>query len=161
MKKLFVLLAISIASISIASAQNYDNGVGLRLGWGGALDYKWNFSEKNSWEFNLAFPAFNGINASAAYQWNWPLTSWGATGANGQGFNVYVGPAAGVGYLGAVGFRGVMLGVGGHGGLEYKFGFPLAIGVDLKPMVTFITGDFTGVWANGFWDFGLVARYTF
>ncbi|MDR2912680.1 MAG: hypothetical protein LBV38_05210 [Alistipes sp.] len=159
MKKLIILLAVVVASATAASAQNYEHGVGLRLGYGLTLDYKWNFSETNSWEFNLAMPAFNGFMASAAYQWNWPL---GDAGIGGQGFNAYAGPAAGVGFLGLPGYRGFMLGIGGHGGIEYKFNAPIAVGIDVKPMVTFVTGNsFSGIWGNGLADIALVARYTF
>jgi hypothetical protein len=158
MKKFFVLLAVTAVSVTMASAQNYDKAIGLRLGYGLTLDYKWNVSDVNSWNFNLAVPAFRGFMASAAYQWNWPL---GNQGAGGQGFNAYVGPAAGAGYLGVAGYRGVMLGVGAHGGIEYKFNAPIALALDCKPMVTYITGDYTGLWTNGFYDVGLVVRYTF
>lgn len=159
MKKLIVLLAVVVASVSVASAQNYDHGVGLRLGYGGALDYKWNFSERNSWEFNLSFPAFAGFSATAAYQWNWPL---GVQRANGEGFNAYVGPAAGLGYLGLSGYKGLFIGIGGHGGVEYKFRIPLAIGIDYKPMFTYVMSNADkGLYAPGLFDFGLAIRYAF
>ncbi|MDR1671309.1 MAG: hypothetical protein LBR57_02200, partial [Alistipes sp.] len=73
MKKLSVLLIAVMASLTVASAQSYDKAIGLRLGYGAAIDFKWNVSEKNSWNFNLSVPAFLGFSASAAYQWNWPL----------------------------------------------------------------------------------------
>ncbi len=155
MKKLSILLVALVASVAVASAQNYDKAIGLRLGYGAALDFKWNVSQANSWNFNLAFPAFRGFQASAAYQWNWPL---GDLGVGGQGFNAYAGPAAGVGYLGVAGYRGLSLGIGAHGGVEYKFNAPIALAIDVKPMVTYANG---GIWANGLWDFGLVLRYTF
>jgi hypothetical protein len=159
MRKLFILLAVTVASVSVASAQNYDKAIGLRLGYGGAIDFKWNVSEVNSWNFNLSVPAFSGFSASAAYQWNWPL---GDLGVGGQGFNAYAGPAAGLGYLGVAGYKGTMISVGGHGGIEYKFNAPIALAIDLKPMFTYITGsDFSGLWGTGLADFGLVVRYTF
>ena len=157
MKKLFVLLTVIAVSASVASAQNYQHGIGLRLGYSPALDFKWNVSEKNSWEFNLAFPSFHGIGASAAYQWNWPL---GTQKANGEGFNAYAGPALSAGFMGGA-WKGVVLGVGGHGGVEYKFKFPLALGIDYKPAVAFVLGNNGGLYHDGFWDFSLVARYTF
>ncbi len=158
MKKVTVFLAVILASVTIASAQNYDKAIGLRLGYGAAVDFKWNVTDVNSWNFNLSIPAFRGFMASGAYQWNWPL---GDLGVGGQGFNAYVGPAAGVGYLGVSGFRGFMLGIGAHGGIEYKFNAPIALAIDCKPMVTYITGDYTGLWATGLADLGLVVRYTF
>ncbi len=158
MKKLSILLVAVIASVAVANAQNYDKAIGLRVGYGGSIDFKWNLTETNSWNFNLSVPAFRGFSATAAYQWNWPL---GDAGIGGQGFNAYVGPSAGVGYLGLAGYRGVMLGIGAHGGIEYKFNVPFALAIDCKPMVTYITGDYTGIWANGLADLALVLRYTF
>ncbi|MDR2893857.1 MAG: hypothetical protein LBU97_00130 [Alistipes sp.] len=158
MKKLIVLLAVVLASATVASAQNYKNGVGLRLGYGVTFDYKWNFSEVNSWEFNLSVPAFSGFMGSASYQWNWPL---GEGGLGGEGFNAYVGPAAGVGFWTAPGVGGTMLGFGAHGGIEYKLNAPIAVGIDLKPMITYIAGDYSAILNSGLYDIALVARYTF
>ncbi len=158
MRKLSVLLAVLLASATIASAQNYDKAIGLRLGYGGAIDFKWNVNAVNSWNFNLAFPAFKGFQASAAYQWNWPL---GDLGIGGQGFNAYAGPAAGLGYLHFKDYDGLSIGVGAHGGVEYKFNAPIALAIDCKPMFTYVNGTNAGIWADGLLDFALVLRYTF
>jgi hypothetical protein len=158
MKKLIVLLAFVAVSATAVSAQNYDKAIGLRLNYGVAFDFKWNVNDLNSWNFNLSFPAFRGFQASGAFQWNWPL---GDLGVGGQGFNAYAGPAVGVGYLSFEKYRGASLGIGAHGGVEYKFNIPIALAIDYKPMVTYVTGDASGIWPTGLWDFGLVVRYTF
>jgi hypothetical protein len=55
-----------------------------------------------------------------------------------------------------------MLGIGGMGGIEYKFDIPLALAIDWKPTISFVTaGDYSGVGAWGFYDFGIAVRYTF
>ena len=156
MKKFMILLAAVTLSATVVSAQNYNYGIGLRLGYSPSIDFKWNNSVKNSWEFNLAFPVFDGVSASAAYEWNWPI---GSQGYSGQGWNAYAGPAVGLGFWG-FNNGGFMFGVGGMGGIEYKFKIPLALAVDYKPMFTFVTGGYgIGLW--GFYDFALSIRYAF
>lgn len=156
MKKLLVLIAAVGISLS-AAAQNYNHGIGLRFGHSSGFDFKWNHAPTRSWEFNLSFPHFfDGVSASAAYQWNWPI---GPQGYNGEGFNAYAGPSATVGLYN---FKngGGMFGVGGWGGIEYKFKIPLAVAADWRPTLTFISTDNTiDYW--GFWDFGIAVRYTF
>lgn len=160
MKKLLVLAAAVLMSAGVASAQNYNYGIGLRLGPSPSIDFKWNNSPKNSWEFNLNFPDFRGLSASAAYEWNWPI---GSQGYNGEGFNGYAGPQATVGFYGlGQNYGSFMLGVGGMGGIEYKFKIPLALAIDWKPTIAFVTsGSHSGIGYWGFWDFALSIRYAF
>lgn len=155
MKKLLILIAAVGISLS-AAAQNYNYGIGLRLGYHPSIDFKWNYSERNSWQFDLNFPAFDGASVTAAYQWNWPL---GTQRFNGGGFNAYIGPAIG---LGVWGFRhsGFLFGVGAHGGIEYKFDIPLAVAFEYKPMFNFVARR-NGVLADGFYDFAIAIRYAF
>ncbi len=159
MKKILVLIAVVGISLS-AAAQNYNYGIGLRLGYSPSIDFKWNHSVKNSLEFNLEFPAFNGLSASVAYEWNWPI---GPQGYNGKGFNGYAGPAVGLGFWGMTnGYNGgFMAGIGGMGGIEYKFGIPLALAIDYKPMFTFVTNQNRPFQTWGFYDFALAIRYAF
>lgn len=155
MKKLLILIAAVGISLS-AAAQNYNYGLGLRLGYISSIDFKWNYSERNSWQFDLSFPAFDGVAVSAAYQWNWPI---GEQRFNGGGFNAYVGPAMS---LGAWGFNnvGFLVGIGAHGGIEYKFDIPLALALEYKPMITFAAHN-NGLRPWGFYDFAFAIRYAF
>jgi hypothetical protein len=110
---------------------------------------------KYSWEFTLNLPDFHGISASGAYEWNWQL---GDRSYNGEGFNAYAGPAV---TLGAY-YKAFMVGVGGMGGIEYKFGIPLALALDWKPTLTYVTaGGYSGINGWGFYDFALSVRYAF
>lgn len=157
MKKLLVLIAVVGISFT-AAAQNYNYGVGLRLGPSAGIDFKWNHATDRSWEFNLNFNDFHGLSVSAAYEWNWAI---GSQGYSGQGWNGYAGPQATVGFYGFNGHGGAMLGVGGMGGIEYKFGIPLALAIDWKPTIAFVTGSGNGIGYWGFWDFALTVRYAF
>jgi hypothetical protein len=161
MKKTLMLLLVAVASMTVARAQNYDKAVGLRLGYGAALDFKWNLNSVNSLNFNLALPAFHGVTGSAAYQWNWPL---GGSRFRGEGFTAYVGPAAGIGYLNMNKYKGFFMSIGAHGGVEYKFNIPLALAVDAKPMLSYVSGNNdskSGIWPTGLLDIAVVVRYTF
>jgi hypothetical protein len=159
MKKLLVLVAAVLMSAGIASAQNYNYGVGLRLGPSGGIDFKWNHAPANSWEFNLNMPdlinGVSGFSASAAYEWNWPI---GSQGYDGEGFNAYAGPQATLGLY----TKAFMIGVGGMGGIEYKFKIPLALAIDWKPTISFVTaGSYSGIGTWGFYDVSLAVRYAF
>jgi hypothetical protein len=151
MKKLLVLTLAVLMSVGVASAQNYKYGAGLRFGPSGGFDFKWNHTATNSLEFNLNFPDFNGLSASVAYEWNWPI---GDRGHENEGFNAYAGPQASVGLFG----RSFMLGIGGLGGIEYKFDIPIALALDYKPTFAFSRG---GPHTWGFYDFSIAVRYTF
>jgi hypothetical protein len=160
MKKLLVLAAAVLMSAGIASAQNYNYGVGLRLGLSPSIDFKWNHAPANSWEFNLNLPdvtteGSSGFSASAAYEWNWPI---GNQGYDGEGFNAYAGPQATIGIFS----KAFMVGVGGMGGIEYKFDIPLALAIDWKPTLSFITaGNHRGIGTWGFYDLSIAVRYAF
>jgi hypothetical protein len=151
MKRLIVLAAAILMSVGIASAQNYNYGIGLRLNQSPSIDFKWNHTATNSWEFNLSMPNLDGVTATAAYQWNWAI---GSQGYNGDGFNAYVGPQATIGMYS----KSFTVGVGALGGIEYKFDIPLALGIDWKPTFAFGKGGLDN-W--GFWDFAIAVRYTF
>jgi hypothetical protein len=151
MKKLLVFAAAVLMSAGVASAQNYNYGAGLRFGPSGGLDLKWNQTATNSWEFFLNFPGFKGISAAAAYEWNWPL---GGASDIGEGFNAYAGPQASIGLY----EKSVSLGIGGIGGIEYKFNIPLAVALDYKPTFMFTRG---GLADAGFYDLSIAVRYTF
>ena len=123
MKKLVLLAAFAIASFSIASAQDYNWGVGVRLGgeMGGA-SVKYKFNSVNALEGILATPWKNGFALTALYERYIPVI--------GNGCHFYYGAGAHVGSWA----RRFSLGVDGIIGLEYKLrDVPLAFSLDYKP----------------------------
>lgn len=124
MKKFICLLTIAAASLTAASAQDYNWAVGVRLGGemgGASLKYK--FNSANALEAIVAAPWNNGFLATVLYQRYIPVID--------NGFHFYYGFGAHTGSW----YRDFTFGVDGIVGLEYKFSdLPLAISLDYKPM---------------------------
>jgi len=161
MKKIIVILALSMVTIS--SAQVNPHAIGLRggggnFGLGGEISYQHGMGSSNRLEFDLGWRGNNGNNythtaLTGIYHWVWNIE---------DGLNWYVGPGAQLGFYQDKFFNnnnGVTLSIGGQIGLEYDFndlGAPLLLGLDLRPMWGFIGGT-SGVGYGG--AFSL--RYTF
>ena len=128
MKKLVLLIAFAIASFTAASAQDYNWGVGVRLGGDtGGASGKYKFNAVNAFEGILATPWKNGFTLTALYQRYIPVI--------GNGFHFYYGVGAHVGSWA----RKFALGVDGIIGLEYKLrDVPLAFSLDYKPAFNII-----------------------
>lgn len=123
MKKLILLAAFAVASLTAVSAQDYNWGVGVRLGgeMGGA-SVKYKFNSVNALEGILATPWKNGFMLTALYERYIPVI--------GKGFHFYYGAGAHVGSWA----KKFALGVDGIVGLEYKLSnVPLAFSLDYKP----------------------------
>ncbi len=170
MKKLLVLCA-ALFTVSIASAQaNYDYSIGLRLGYGADISFKWNMNSTNTLETLLRFPEFRGVNATCFYEWNWDVIS--------PGFQLYAGPGASLGIIsehhGWWTNNGTKFhkrhtfgtfGLGGIVGLQYTFNIPLSLSIDYSPMVQINMGrtdwvcDRVQTW--GLYDFKIGIRYCF
>lgn len=159
MKKVsFILIAIFALSFG-AKAQN---AIGLRLGAGSASNVEVSFqmpmSSANRMEFDLGWNNFvnkdNGtwtnISLSGTYQWVFPIIS---------NLNWYVGPGAMLSFY-DISHSGTDndhfgIGVGGQIGIEYAFGIPLTLSLDMRPMWNFI--GYTKNWGG----IALGVRYRF
>lgn len=137
MKKVtFILIALFALSFG-AKAQN---AIGLRLGAGSASNAEISFqmqrSNANRLEFDFGwnnYDSWTNISLSGTYQWVFPIIS---------NLNWYVGPGAMLSFY-DIGRSGedndhFGIGVGGQIGLEYAFGIPLTLSLDMRPMWNFI-----------------------
>jgi len=157
MKKITSILFILILSGSLAQAQYYQTGIGVRGGFFSGISVKHFVSEQDAFEGVLA-THYRGILLAGMYQrhaqaFDVPSLNWYYGGGGYMGFydrgNV---PWFDNGYDGAfttLGFMGVL-------GLEYKIEeIPIIIGLDVKP--AFNLFGHTGAWFAG----GATIRYTF
>lgn len=128
MKKLVCLIVLAIASMSAAPAQDYNWGVGVRIGGdmgGAAVKYKFNSSD--AIEGIFASPWKGGLTLTALYERHVPIID--------QGFNFYYGAGAHTGKRA----KKFAFGVDGIIGLEYKLrDLPLVFSVDYKPMFNIV-----------------------
>src|SRR4051812_15632913 len=91
MKKIFLLFAVIMLSISIVKAQtgsSYTNALGVKI-YPGAVSYKHFFSAKNAGEL-LGYFWNNGFRATGLYEIHSPIN-------NAAGLQWYIGPGAHVG----------------------------------------------------------------
>ncbi len=152
MKKIIAIIAALIVSVS-AFSQNYQNAVGLKIGYDVSLNYKTHLSSTNGLDLGVNLSGlFNknglGILASGFYTWEYQLG-----GVNGLSW--YAGPGAYIGlFLGdPLSFNAS---INAMVGIEYKFSdLPLALSIDWTPGL-----NLTGIafsWHGG----GIGVKYTF
>ena len=70
MKKLLLAL-VAMLVVFGASAQDYKNSIGLRIGYGAELQYERHLSDKNYLEFNLGLSDFDFSDAFVNVLYNW------------------------------------------------------------------------------------------
>ena len=152
MKKavLLIVLGLGILASQEASAQDYHNAIGLRLGYPLAVSYKHYLSEKNAFEIyagTRGFSSYRWTNVSAAYQIHNPLGSSGLKWYFGAGATVLF-YSFGDGFIGTS-ESSTAIGVQGYLGLEYTLGdTPLNFTLDWVPTYLF-TGYGNGFGADG------------
>lgn len=146
MKKLLCAFAVAIVSLTAVSAQDYNWGVGVRLGgYQGGASVKYKLNSYNALEGIFSIPWDNGFLATVLYQRYVPVIA--------QGFNFYYGAGAHVGGWD----KKFSLGIDGMIGLEYKIrNAPLALSLDYKPAFNIIEKS-----RFLFSDFALGIRVTF
>lgn len=148
MKKLFVLIAVVIASASVASAQGW--GIGARFGTSEQIVIQKYLSNDNYWELRAGYTPFHsgGFDASLLYVWN--VKNWDWTPGNwfldiGAGLN------AGSGH------KTLFLGVQAMGRFGYTFErVPLTLGIDISPALGPQIGLAKGAGTNFDWERGLL-----
>jgi uncharacterized membrane protein len=148
MKKIVFVFSILFFTLA-ASAQEYNNAVGIRLGPNSA-NISPGFTIKHFLNATNAVEGIvgvsNGIGLCALYEWHHPIES-------AEHLNWFVGAG---GYA-AFRYSTSFIGAAGIVGLDYKFEqIPLNISVDWKPELNLITN--VGFEASGV---GVSARFTF
>ncbi len=160
MKKLFVLLAVAVASATAVSAQDWS--VGGRLGSGFDAVVQRNFTNDNYVEARLGMSWISGgitADFSALYVWNVANMNWTNSG------NWFFDLGAGLNVGGRSHFAN--LGVQGMAKLGYAFdNSPLKIALDWSPSfgpaIAYVRGaSASSFYDNGVANFGLSLMYTF
>jgi hypothetical protein len=132
MKKSFLLVAI-LAIVGAATAVAQPRAIGVNIGYGIDLSYQHGLGEANMIDLSVNIPAFNGIGATATYDWINPFNTaipWNEKGE--WNWSLGVGAGAGIhGFKQPFWYAGVV----GHVGVEYNFWFPLQLSVDWRPNV--------------------------
>ena len=132
MKKIFIAAALVLGFAVAASAQ--PRAIGLRLGWGAEASYQHTVYNEDFVEVDLGLCTFDGLNASAVYNFMIAQPTW--TDRGDWGF--YAGPGLAVGMGGLTTESAYFnLGVAGQVGLEYTFWFPLQLSFDIRPVLGF------------------------
>lgn len=133
MKKFFIAAALVLGFAVAASAQ--PRAIGLRLGWGAEASYQHTVYNEDFVEVDLGLCTFDGLNASAVYNFMIAQPAW--TDRGDWGF--YAGPGLAVGMGGMLSKDEAYfnLGVAGQVGLEYTFWFPLQLSFDIRPVLGF------------------------
>jgi hypothetical protein len=140
MKKLSILFFILTATCLVTIAQ--PRAIGGRIAYNLGASYQHGLGEKNMLQVDLDFPLyFWGIQATATYNWIFPIDSWTKPGT----WNWYAGVGGGAGYIWGWGYRGTygwssrngygFVGVAGMIGVEYNFNFPLQLSLEWRPLI--------------------------
>ena len=164
MKK-FLLAVVAVLCVTVVSAQEHKNSIGLRLGYGAELQYERHFSAENYLEVNLGLSGFGGDRVFVNGTYNWNLCDWDWTPSAGRWFL-----SAGVGgSLGLWGYdkaledgtvkrgHGFQVGVAGDVAFGIRFNAPVTLSIDYRPTIYFLHG----AGGDGFTSFALTCTYNF
>jgi hypothetical protein len=156
MRKLLIIFCAGIFFSLNANAQNYNNAVGVRLGWGFGGTIKHFFDDSKAVE---GIVQFGGIYSRYAqitglFQIHKPLDDVA------PGLQWYFGGGGFVGFFsGVYSARSTRIGIAGNIGLDYTFeDIPLNLSLDWVPGIA-IVGFGTGFGAGT--AGGLAVRYIF
>ena len=138
MKKSLILAAI-LAVISVGSAVAQPRAIGANIGYGIDLSYQHSLGEANMIDVSVNVPFFEGIGATATYDWVNPFGALIPWDYEGQ-WNWNLGVGAG---LGIYGFKAPAFyaGVVGHVGISYDFWFPMQLSLDYRPNIGIVGGE--------------------
>lgn len=159
MKRLYILLIALLAFAATAAAQ--PRAVGLRLPgfgvFGSEFSYEHYIGDSNFLEVDLGVQRYTGFQATGTL--NWEL--WNPDFTDRGNWTVYAGPGLAMGFVEYNRKHHVdfMIGITAQIGLEYQFWFPLALSVDIRPIV----GACHGYYKYGNYGFipNISARYYF
>ena len=138
MKKSIILVAI-LAIVSVGSAIAQPRAIGANIGYGIDLSYQHSLGEANMIDVSINVPFFEGIGATATYDWVNPFGAVIPWDYEGQ-WNWNLGVGAG---LGIYGFKAPAFyaGVVGHVGVSYDFWFPMQLSLDYRPNIGIVGGE--------------------
>lgn len=160
MKK-FLLAIVAVLCVTVVSAQDYKNSIGLRVGYGAELQYERHFSDANYLEVNLGLDGFGGDRIFANATYNWNCFEWDWTPNAGKWFlSAGVGGSVGMwGYENDEGKNklGVQVGVAGDVAFGIRFNKPVTLSIDYRPTIYFLHN----AWGQGFTSFALTCTYNF
>ena len=149
MKKMIITCLFVFSLVSISYAQDYNTGIGLRLGFNQGLTVKHFVGEKSAFEFLLA-TRWRGFEITGLYEIHNGFV-------NAERLKWYFGFGGHIGfwngdythhYWGEAGTTYTVIGIDGILGLEYSFvEVPINIGLDWKPAFNII--GYSGFWADG------------
>lgn len=144
MKKSLILAAI-LAVVSVATAVAQPRAIGANIGYGIDLSYQHSLGEANMIDLSVNIPCFNGIGATATYDWINPFGTSIPWSYAGQ-WDWYLGAGIGAGIDGfkdmaeaskwGVTYFGWYIGAVGHVGVSYQFdNIPLQLSADWRPNI--------------------------
>ena len=144
MKKSLILAAI-LAVVSVGAAIAQPRAVGVNIGYGFSASYQHSIGEANLVDVSLELPCFNGIGATATYDWINPFGTAIPWDYAGQ-WDWYLGVGAGLGIDGfkdmgdarkaGLTYFGWYVGAVGHVGVSYQFdNIPLQLSADWRPNI--------------------------
>ena len=138
MKKSIILVAI-LAIVSVGSVIAQPRAIGANIGYGIDLSYQHSLGEANMIDLSINVPFFEGIGATATYDWVNPFGAVIPWDYEGQ-WNWNLGVGAG---LGIYGFKtpAFYAGVVGHVGISYDFWFPMQLSLDYRPNIGIVGGE--------------------
>ena len=145
--KTFLIAALLLAITTTISAQNYNTGIGARVGFFNGITVKHFLNRTNAVEGILNF-RWDGVIVTGLYEWQYALP-------NAPGFDYYLGVGGHIGVFDDYEWddddydgTSTVVGMDLILGLEYTFPqAPFTIGLDYKPAFNFI-GD-NHIWADG------------
>ena len=152
LKKLFIVGILVTAFTATLSAQNYQTGFGVRLGYDNGLTLKHFMSPSSAFEGILSASPHH-FQLTGLYEYQQPVPG-------APNLDWYVGLGAHLGNIYKKDWAGDKLIIGGDliAGLEYAFpSAPFTASLDWKPSFNFV-GDWNDYWYAGF---ALSLRYTF
>lgn len=158
MKKIILIIALSLAAVTAASAQDYNWAIGLRGGgMASGLTVKHKVSEGRALEFTGNYwYAGRGAILTGLMEWNTPVIT--------DGFNLYYGIGAHLG-SGVYDNNGTatakfIVGVDAVVGLEYKVPrAPIAFSLDYRPFLHILSTEASKM--LGLYDIGLGVKFCF
>lgn len=117
--------------VTLATAANAQNALGVRLGGGQGYGAELSFQTGlfgSRCEFDLGLNSgdnYTHFNLTGIYQW---------TGDIAAGFGWYAGVGASLGYWSAGNNSDIALALAGQAGIEYKFNaIPIQLSLDIRP----------------------------
>ena len=141
--KTILIAGLLLALTSTISAQNYNTGVGARVGFFNGITLKHFLSPSNALEGIVNF-RWGGASVTGLYEWQQPIPG-------APGLDYFLGVGAHVGFFDSYKYddsASTVVGADVIAGLEYTFPTaPFTIGLDYKPAFNII-GD-NHIWADG------------